>query len=97
MNNLPEIIVNAVYEVGANSSLSGGLHGTCSVSRILDDNYFCVKRISGMPALLHYDKDHDDYRIHFGSYFRECMHIIQLPPADEEIDIKFSFDELLGE
>lgn len=95
MNNLPEVIVNAVYEVS--SGVNGQLHGMCSVSRILDERYFYIKRISGMPGLTYYDKEHDDYRIHFGSAFRASMKRIQLPPADEELDIKFSFDELLGE
>ena len=95
MNNLPEIIVNAVYEVS--SGVNDQLHGMCSVSRILDEYYFYIKRISGMPGLMYYDKEHDDYRIHFNSVFRASMKRIQLPPADEELDIKFSFDELLGE
>lgn len=95
MNNLPEIIVNAVYEVS--SGVNDQLHGMCSVSRILDEHYFYIKRISGMPGLTHEDKEHDDYRIHFGSAFRAYMRMVQLSPVDEEIDIKFSFDELLGE
>ena len=95
MNNLPEIIVNAVYEVSV--GVSDQLHGMCSVSRILDERYFYIKRISGMPGLIHKDEAHGDYRIHFGSAFRASMKRIRLPPADEKIDIKFSFDELLGE
>ena len=94
MNNLPEIIVNAVYEVS--SGVFDRLHGMCSVSRILDDKYFCIKRISGMPDLLQYDKNYDNYRIAFGSRFHHNMKIIQLP-ANTEVEIKFSFDELLGE
>ena len=50
-----------------------------------------------MPGLTYEDEVHGDYRIHFGSAFRASMKRIQLPPADEKIDIKFSFDELLGE
>lgn len=95
MNNLPEIIVNAVYEVS--SGVNDQLHGMCSVSRILNEHYFYIKRISGMPGLTSEDKEYGDYRIHFGSAFRLNMKRVQLPPADEEIDIKFSFDELLGE
>lgn len=95
MNNLPAIIVNAVYEVS--SGVIDALHGMCSVSRILDEHYFYIKRISGMPGLTSEDKEHGDYRIHFGSAFRLNMKMVQLPPVDEKIDIKFSFDELLGE
>lgn len=94
MNNLPEIIVNAVYEV--NSGVSDRLHGMCSVSRILDEHYFYIKRISGMSSLFSYDKNYDDYRIQFNSPFHRNMKIIQLP-TNTEVEIKFSFDELLGE
>lgn len=96
MNNLPEIMVGTVYEVGSNSNISDSLRGMCSVSRILDDNYFCIKRISGMPGLLYCDKNYDDYRIQFKSLFHHSMKIIQLP-TNTEVEIKFSFDELLGE
>ena len=95
MNNLPEIIVDAVYEVS--SGVNRTLYGMCSVSRILDERYFYIKRVSGMSGLTYHDREHDDYLIHFGSTFRASMKMVQLPPADEEIDIKFSFDELLGE
>lgn len=93
MNNLPEIIVNAVYEV------NGGVHdwcGICSVSRIVDECCFYVKKIKGLPRLTNYDKENNDYRVAFNSPFARYMKLIDYP-EDKEIDIKFSFDELLGE
>lgn len=95
MADRSEIMIDAVYEVS--SGVNDQLHGMCSVSRILDERYFYIKRISGMSGLTYHDREHDDYRIHFGSAFHASMKMVQLPPADEEIDIKFSFDELLGE
>lgn len=95
MADRSEIMIGAVYEVS--SGVNDQLHGMCSVSRILDEHYFYIKRISGMQGLTYDDKEHGDYRIHFESAFRLNMKRVQLPPADEEIDIKFSFDELLGE
>lgn len=94
MSNLPEIIVGAVYKV--DSKVHDALHGMCSVSRILNNDYFCIKRITGMSGLTYYNGNYDDYRIHFNSLFRHSMQIIQLH-TDTEIEIKFSFDELLGE
>lgn len=93
MADRSEIIVGAKYEV------DGGVHdwcGTCSVSRIVDEFYFYVKKIIGLPHLTHYDKENNDYRVAFSSPFAGYMKLIDFP-EDKEIDIKFSFDELLGE
>lgn len=93
MADRSEIIVGAKY--GA----YGGVHdclGICSVSRIVDENYFYVKKIIGLPRLAHYDKGNNDYRVAFNSPFARYMKLIDYP-EDKEIDIKFSFDELLGE
>lgn len=83
-----EIMVGSVYEV--NIGARDEWRGMCSVSRILDDCHFVVKKLSGLTAF------DNEFTVGFKSSFHRAMRLIQLP-SNEEIKIKFSFDELLGE
>ena len=89
MADRSEIMVGSVYEV--NIGARDEWNGMCSVSRIIDDFHFVVKKISGLTAF------DDEFTVSFNSNFHRAMRSIQLPSSTEVKEIKFSFDELLGE
>lgn len=89
--NAPEIIIDAIYEVNFDASHCG----TVAVTRVEGD-YFFLKKVSGYVLMMLHNREHDDYRIQFNSYFHKRMVMLKLPTLTE-IDISFSLDSLIGE
>lgn len=104
MSQYPEIILGAVYEVDCNSPYNkpDDWVGTCRVikgplysSKIPDFGNFWVERVSGLRSMHTFDEDVGGHLIGVGSQFHRTMRLIHTP--DENVEIKFSFDSLIGE
>ena len=104
MSQYPEIILGAVYEVDCNSPFHkpDDWVGTCRVvkeplysSVIPNSGNFWVERISGLRSINTFDEDVGGYLIGVGSKFHQTMRLMHV--SDENIEIKFSFDSLIGE
>ena len=104
MSQYPEIILGAVYEVDCNSSYNepDDWVGTCRVVKGIlsspenpDFKNFWVERISGLRSIHTFDEDVGGYIIGVGSKFHQTMRLMHTP--DENVEIKFSFDSLIGD
>ena len=103
MSQYPEIILGAIYEVDCNSPYNepDDWVGTCRVVKETryfpgnpDSGTFWVERISGLRSIHTFDKDIGGYTIGVGSRFHQTMRLMDA--SDENVEIKFSFDSLIG-